>query len=63
MMPKISENKNIIKFIAALKGNGSRPSHRGPGFSTDNISYTLNSVEIHGVAYELSKNNRNIDGK
>lgn len=63
MMPKISENKNTIKFIAAIEGNGARPSHRGPGFSEDNISYTLNSVEIHGVAYELSKNNRNIDDK
>lgn len=35
--------------IIAIEGNGCRPSHSGSGFSEDGVSYTLNSVELHGV--------------
>jgi len=41
--------------VVALEGNGSRPSHRGNGCSEENISYTLNAVEQHGVAYGLDR--------
>lgn len=41
--------------VVAIEGNGSRPSHRGDGYSEDNVSYTLNSVEQHGVAYGLDR--------
>ena len=37
--------------IVALEGNGSRPSHRGGGYSESDTMYTLNTVEQHGVAY------------
>ena len=37
----------------AIEGNGSRPSHRGGGFSEDGASFTLNSTERHAVAYGL----------
>lgn len=41
--------------VVAIEGNGSRPPHRGDGYSEDNVSYTLNSVEQHGVAYGLDR--------
>lgn len=41
--------------VVAIEGNGSRPSHRGDGYSEENVSYTLNAVEQHGVAYSSSK--------
>ena len=41
--------------VVALEGNGSRPSHRGNGCSEENVSYTLNAVEQHGVAYGLDR--------
>ncbi len=39
--------------IVCLEGNGVRPSHRGDGWSTGGVMYTLNSVEVHGVAYDI----------
>lgn len=36
-----------------FEGNGSRPSHKGDGISADDISYTLNSTEQHGIIYSL----------
>lgn len=36
--------------VCALEGNGSRPGHKGPGFSEpDAPMYTLNTVEQHAV--------------
>ena len=37
----------------SLEGNGTRPSHKGSGFGEE-ISFTLNSVERHGVAYSMT---------
>ena len=46
-------NKNAGGMaIVALEGNGSRPSHRGDGFSDGDVSYTLNAVEKHAVCYQ-----------
>lgn len=39
--------------IVCLEGNGSRPSHRGDGYIESEVMYTLNSTEVHGVAYEV----------
>jgi len=36
--------------VVAIEGNGSRPSHRGDGYSEKDVSFTLNSTEIHAVA-------------
>jgi len=33
-----------------IEGNGSRPSHKGDGYSESETMYTLNSTERHGVA-------------
>ena len=41
--------------IVSAEGNGSRPSHRGPGFSEEAVSYTLNEVDRHAVCYEAVK--------
>ncbi len=39
--------------IVCLEGNGIRPSHRGDGYKKTGVMYTLNSTEVHGVAYEV----------
>ena len=39
--------------VVAIEGNGSRPSHLGSGFSDDNVSFTLNATEQHGVAHPV----------
>ena len=50
--------------LAVFEGNGCRPSHQGFGLSTDGKTmYTLNSTEVHGVAYELPKNDRPTNGE
>jgi len=36
--------------VVAVEGNGARPSHKGNGYGGE-VSFTLNSVENHGVAY------------
>ena len=43
---------NAPMVLAAIEGNGARPSHLGDGYSENDISYTLNTVERHAVAYE-----------
>ena len=35
--------------IICLEGNGTRPSHKGNGYSVGGAMYTLNSVEVHAV--------------
>ena len=34
----------------AIEGNGSRPSHKGDGYSETDVMYTLNTIEHHAVA-------------
>jgi DNA (cytosine-5)-methyltransferase 1 len=41
----------VSNETVALEGNGQRPSHRGDGYAVTDKSYTLNSTEVHGVAY------------
>jgi DNA (cytosine-5)-methyltransferase 1 len=35
----------------AIEGNGSRPSHKGDGYSVSDVMYTLNTTEQHAVAH------------
>ena len=37
--------------IVCLEGNGYRPSHHGDGYRVGGAMYTLNSTEVHAVAY------------
>ena len=37
--------------IICLEGNGARPSHSGAGFKVGGAMYTLNTIEVHSVAY------------
>ena len=37
--------------MVVVEGNGSRPSHKGVGFSEGETAYTLNSTEVHAVAF------------
>ena len=43
------------KKVYALEGNGSRPSHRGDGWSESEKMYTLNTIERHAVAYGIDQ--------
>ena len=40
--------------IVCIEGNGTRPSHKGAGWSIGGGMYTLNSTEVHCVAYGIS---------
>ena len=48
--------------IVCLEGNGVRPSHRGDGWSQGGAMYTLNSTEVHAVAYQVYDARGNGDG-
>ena len=41
--------------VVALEGNGARPSHQGCGYSEEDVSFTLNATEQHGIAYGLDR--------
>ena len=51
-------NELVVETIA-LEGNGQRPSHRGDGYAVTDKSYTLNTTEVHGVAYGISSYDSN----
>lgn len=40
---------------AAIEGNGQRESHKGCGYKQTDQMYTLNTTEVHGVAYGLDR--------
>lgn len=55
-MGKISHSRSEPRSdVICLEGNGYRPSHKGDGWRVGGAMYTLNSVEIHAVAYENFK--------
>lgn len=41
--------------IICLEGNGSRPSHRGGGYSEEGKMFTINTIERHAVCYAIFK--------
>ena len=45
----------VMEQVVAVEGNGTRPSHKGNGYSEDDVAYTLNAVEQHGVAYGIGR--------
>lgn len=55
-------NQGGVIVLAAFEGNGTRPSHLGIGINDGKVMYTLNSTEVHGVVYELPRENRTTDG-
>ena len=50
-VPNNQGSTAILEPVIPLEGNGCRESHKGDGWSTKQVSYTLNTVERHGVAY------------
>ena len=52
--PACNQGGIAIVESVPIEGNGTRPSHMGAGFSEDKVSYTLNSTEVHGVAYSMT---------
>ena len=51
---EVRTNELVVETVA-LEGNGQRPSHRGDGYAVTDKSYTLNSTEVHGVAYAIDQ--------
>lgn len=45
--------------LAAIEGNGQRPSHRGPGVNDGKVMFTLNGTEVHGVVCGKNPNGSN----
>ena len=41
--------------VVPVEGNGTRPSHKGAGFSEGESMYTLNATEHHAVAYGIDR--------
>ena len=41
--------------MIVLEGSGTRPSHHGTGYKEADTMYTLNTVEMHGVAYGIDR--------
>lgn len=53
-MGKVSNTRSKPRpNIVCLEGNGARPSHRGNGYLESEVMYTLNSTEVHAVAYGI----------
>lgn len=50
-VPNNQGDTAIMEPVIPIEGNGCRESHKGDGWSTEQVSYTLNTVERHGVAY------------
>lgn len=44
-----TDSRNYV--VIPLEGNGSRPSHRGNGWNESNCMFSLNTTEVHAVAY------------
>ena len=49
--------------VVAIEGNGTRPSHRGAGYSEKDVMFTLNATEQHGVVYSTSKNSHHTEAE
>ena len=45
----------ILYPTISIEGNGSRPSHFGDGYKESDVSYTLNTIEVHGCAYAVKQ--------
>ena len=45
------DNKPDKIETVAIEGNGQRESHKGTGYNETDKMYTLNTTEVHGVAY------------
>ncbi len=49
----------IQNEVVCIEGNGSRPSHRGTGWSIGGSMFTLNSTEVHAVCYGICSTGSN----
>ena len=41
----------VTDTVIPIEGNGARPSHRRDGYRKEGPMYSLNTTEVHGVAY------------
>ena len=51
----------IYNDVIPLEGNGSRPSHRGKGWNESDKMFSLNTTEVHAVAYGVDCRNLTIN--
>lgn len=47
----VAQDQTLFQPIVCLEGNGARPSHLGNGYKETDKMYTLNTAEVHAVAY------------
>ncbi len=50
-LPSITNPSSDSQKTVVIEGNGTRPSHKGDGYSESDVMYTLNSTEHHAVCY------------
>ena len=56
-------NVPMILEPIPLEGNGARPSHRGDGYRKEGPMYSLNTTEVHSVAYAFEPGILKREGK
>ena len=49
----------MIMEVIPIEGNGSRESHKGIGFTESDTMYTLNTTEVHAIAFRKTAHPRN----
>ena len=56
-------NVPMILEPIPLEGNGARPSHRGDGYRKEGPMYSLNTTEVHSIAYAFEPGILKREGK
>ena len=56
-----NDSRNYV--VIPIEGNGARPSHRGDGYRKAGPMYSLNTTEVHSVAYAFEPGILKREGK
>ena len=56
-----SDSRNYV--VIPLEGNGARPSHHGDGYRKSGPMYSLNTTEVHSIAYAFEPGILKREGK
>lgn len=60
---RITDYTSVVVEPICLEGNGSRPSHKGNGWSETDTMYTLNATEQHAVCLPIADQATRFAGK
>lgn len=53
----------VTDTVIPIEGNGARPSHRGDGYRKAGPMYSLNTTEVHSIAYAFEPGILKREGK